>query len=729
MITALTTAQQYEWRTTAPKFGTATSTVLAFDSWRSRVVMNRGSETWEWDGAVWHLRVAANPMGLRSKPGFAFDPGRGVTVLFAGMGFGATAADTWEYDGATWTQVSTPTTPPWRWFGAMTYDSVRQRIYLVGGDTGGGTGVSDMWEYDGVDWTRLFPATMPTARLRHAITFDEARGVIVLFGGLDTALVKIDETWEWNGANWTQRMPAVRPPARMNHSIAYDAGRARTVVFGGIDPPISFRDTWEWDGNAWMQVGAGQPGPRSDSTHAMAYDRGRGELVAQPDVGLVGGGDTWTLDGGSWQLAAPSELPFPSENHGLAYDPIRRETLLFGQNSVPTLLPTETWVFRGGDWQRLDPATTPAGRVDPALAFDFVSGAVLMFGGAIPGTVDETWLWNGVDWLQQSPATSPPPRSAAALASDFVRGRVILFGGQNGQATFDDTWEWDGASWLQRTPATVPPGRPNAGLCFDPARNVTVMFGGGNVLSGPTLGDHWEWNGADWTLRTPATAPPPRSGHGLVYDPDTQTVVAVGGSFVLIPAFPIALLDVWEWNGTNWTPRSTTGPGPPAGRYMRSAVDLATRRTLTFGLGGFGLGGGTWLLGLTTTAAVTPYGAGCSGTFGAPELRARGEPFLGNLQFRVQASSLAPSALALLAFGAQPANAPLPGGCTALTAPIRVVSTTADGRGSAVFPLPLPNSPVLQGLDLFLQAAALDAGGAFANLAALSPGLQVRIDR
>ncbi|MCA8975603.1 MAG: hypothetical protein KDC98_12855 [Planctomycetes bacterium] len=722
-------AQQYEWRTpAATTFGIAVDSSLTFDSWRSRTVMIRGTQTWVWDGAAWNLRIAANPMGQRSNPGLAFDHGRGKAVLFAGTGLGGNVADTWEYDGDTWSRIATMTTPPWRWFGAMTYDSVRRRIYLVGGDAGGGAGLSDMWEYDGVDWTQLFPATMPTSRLRHAIAFDEARGAIVLFGGIDAAGQKIDETWEWNGVNWTKRTVTPRPPARMNHAMIYDAARARTVMFGGIDLPTSFDDTWEWDGATWTRVGAAQPAPPIATTHSMAYDRTRGQTVMQPHVLVTGGGDTWIRDGSGWQIAATAESPGVVDNHALAFDPVRGETVMFGQTNLGGTAPVETWLHRGGWWHRGTPTTTPAGRSDPALAFDWTTASMLMFGGATPSIVNETWLWNGNDWQRQFPANSPPPRDAAALASDSVRGRVVLFGGRFGATMLADTWEWNGSNWLRRTPATVPPGRPNAGMAFDPVRNVTVMFGGGDILFGPTFGDHWEWNGIDWTQRTPATLPAARAGHGLVFDADTQTIVALGGSYIIIQAFPIPHSDAWDWDGSRWTQRTVSGPVPLAHNLMRAAHDPTTRRTLTYGYGSFGLGGGTWLLGLRSTAAVTTYGSGCSGSAGVPSLRARGLPILGNLAFRVESSSLVAGSLALLAFGAQSANAPLPGGCDALVVPIRIVTTVADSHGLAAFPLPIPNAPILRGLDLFLQSASIDPLGAFASLAALSPGLRVRID-
>src|SRR5262245_14379630 len=72
------------------------------------------------------------------------------------------------------------------------------------------------------------------------------------------------------------------------------------------------------------------------------------------------------------------------------------------------------------------------------------------------------------------------PRSAGALCWDAARQRVVMFGGF-GVATpprYDETWEWDGALWTLRNPATKPPGRRDHQIVYDSARQRIVMWGG-----------------------------------------------------------------------------------------------------------------------------------------------------------------------------------------------------------------------------------------------------------
>src|SRR5262245_24313140 len=53
-----------------------------------------------------------------------------------------------------------------------------------------------------------------------------------------------------------------------------------------------------------------------------------------------------------------------------------------------------------------------------------------------------------------------------AMVYDAARQRVVLFSGSLYESS-GETWEWDGASWLRREPATKPPGRTLHALAYD----------------------------------------------------------------------------------------------------------------------------------------------------------------------------------------------------------------------------------------------------------------------
>jgi hypothetical protein len=69
----------------------------------------------------------------------AYDPARGVSVLFGGMlANGLNSGETWEWNGTVWTQRAIAG-PRARYFPAMAYDAVRGGMLLFGGYTSGAT--------------------------------------------------------------------------------------------------------------------------------------------------------------------------------------------------------------------------------------------------------------------------------------------------------------------------------------------------------------------------------------------------------------------------------------------------------------------------------------------------------------------------------------------------------------------------------------------------------------
>lgn len=220
------------------------------------VLFGRGgseTDTWEWDGVTW-TQVADTGPSARGRHGMAYDSVRGVTVLFGGIP--RELGDTWEWDGVAWTKVSDtgPPTgrpeqpgvvydpgPVGRSRLAMAYDPLRGVTVLFGGRLAGGEALGDTWEWDGVAWTQVADDDA-LARSRHAMVYDSDRGVMVVFGGMRGSQLK--DTLEWEGIEWKQ-VATSGPARRMYHSMAYDGARETVVLFGGWDgAPLA--DTWEY---------------------------------------------------------------------------------------------------------------------------------------------------------------------------------------------------------------------------------------------------------------------------------------------------------------------------------------------------------------------------------------------------------------------------------------------------------------------------------------------------
>ena len=79
-----------------------------------------------------------------------------------------------------------------------------------------------------------------------------------------------------------------------------------------------------------------------------------------------------------------------------------------------------------------------------------------------------------------TPAAVPGPLRGALLATDPARGDVLAY------LPGRTVWEWTGARWLRRLPATVPPARDNAVLVADPATRRVLLIGGAAPVPAPS---------------------------------------------------------------------------------------------------------------------------------------------------------------------------------------------------------------------------------------------------
>src|SRR5205823_13988180 len=103
-----------------------------------------------------------------------------------------------------------------------------------------------------------------------AMTYDSLRNRIILFGGQISGSYS-NELWEWDGANWFLGA-ASGPSPRYLTAIAYDPVRHESIVFSGNGAPSN--DTWAWDGTNWTLKS--NTGPAYRQGHALAFHDGRG---------------------------------------------------------------------------------------------------------------------------------------------------------------------------------------------------------------------------------------------------------------------------------------------------------------------------------------------------------------------------------------------------------------------------------------------------------------------
>lgn len=287
--------------------------------------------------------------------------------------------------------------------------------------------------------------------------------------------------------------------------------------------------------------------------------------------------------------------PSIRSSHAMTFDTTRGTLLLFGGYGPKpdgSEYLSDLWEFNGSSWT-LRTTSGPSARQNAAMAFDSLRGRAVLFGGLAyttgPVTFGQTWEWNGSTWASVA-STGPSPRYLHAMAFDAARQNTVLFGGlADGVSRDTFTWTWNGSTWTTAA-TTGPSARFGHAMAYDPVRQRVVLFGGfgGNGDVKALLQDTWEWNGTSWALRS-STGPIPRQFHSMAFDPVRQRVVLLGGR----DERGSTLDDVWEWNGSGWSQSSETGP--TARESSALTFDAVSQRLLV--VGGFserGRLGDTW---------------------------------------------------------------------------------------------------------------------------------------
>jgi hypothetical protein len=280
-------------------------------------------------------------------------------------------------------------------------------------------------------------------------------------------------TYTWSEGRWISRA-STAPVAPW---IGYDEQQRQVTAIG--EPNDGWPGGWNWDGTQWTKSNVSQLEARM-TDGGMWYDAMRHGFM------LYLQGKTYALAGTAW---ADVETPSPPSrlNVTLAYDPVRKQALVFGNEIGAFQHPSGndlTWVWNGSTWALTQPLHQPPNRWSAAMAYDPQLGGIVLFGGdsvnltsasgGVGVQLSDTWLWNGVDWVQLDSGISLPARTAddplSTLGFDAGSSTMYLVIGTNGTAIL--TYAWTSGGWELQKQATGRQVLPDCGLGSRPLRMV-----------------------------------------------------------------------------------------------------------------------------------------------------------------------------------------------------------------------------------------------------------------
>ena len=386
----------------------------------------------------------------------AFDPARGITVLFLGIPRteGGEQGQTWVWDGQEWTRINTQRRPTSVIAHRMAYHGGLRQVVLFGGSTAESRPLDELWGFDGQDWhpIEIEGETRPPPRGDPALAYDGGRNRLVVYGGcpdpsnvvdeprIDCEVTPLEDTWELVDNRWVQRIAQSAPGPRAANALAYDPIRRRSYLTG-FQERGETTVVWSWNGEAWRREPDLPTGRSSDPSLTWDGDNNRLLFWEGPLLGETEGlpNELFSFDGSRWskiEVPAGARRPNIRLEAKLVFDPLRHETLLVGGSLFGD---QRLWRFAGGEWRVSQSATEqiPTRQSFPTLsdmtaAYDERRQRWVAFGGWIPGEYvsDELWEFDGETWYRvPRQGTWPPPRFAAQSAYDGVTGSLVVTGG------------------------------------------------------------------------------------------------------------------------------------------------------------------------------------------------------------------------------------------------------------------------------------------------------------
>ena len=319
--------------------------------------------------------------------------------------------DTWVYQNENWSQIESAANPPVRQFGGH---GLRPRAATRSCSTAATSSkpdddtfeaLFDTWEFDGLQWTSgSVRATNPKVA-KPILGYDAARNETIMVGLNETGTATVMYRYDARQSRWTAVTPVKMPTCVNDGHMVY----RRSIAAACCSSAASALRTRRSSKKRGSGTTPATPGPRSPSVASAA-----------------------------------------ASAQAVAFDPLRREVVMFGGTAAfGNVLFSQTVVLQpddalaGGRHQPPSPAAFPD-RVRHSTPPATPSGCSAV--STRPAQFYHTDLWgyrNG-QWFPASPG--PDRRLRKPLtAFDSDRNRLVVI------CTGTETFEWDGSAWKSFT--------------------------------------------------------------------------------------------------------------------------------------------------------------------------------------------------------------------------------------------------------------------------------------
>lgn len=537
---------------------------IAFNTNRNNIVFVAGKpfQTWQWQQDRWQrLFTEQTPPDLDWFEIHYFPPLESIILLGSEHQYDEAQLRMWRYDGLTWIPLELLTGPAPGCKGV--YDPIHKRLlytgYLIS---------YDVWSFDGLHWTMLMKTTTSDHyHLKYALGFDVSRDRLVLAGKYhEYSNVYGWSTWEYDGQGWALVNNGKGPPGvavyyprtgallmivnldsghgtivykynqgdwtEIDRNYSIVAGTSATVdekknVIYSINPPDTFSFTPE---DSWQQINR-QDGPQFFYRGAAGYHQKLDSVVmVTQKYEYVTTFETWLWNGSEFrEIVAPFDA-FYLGNDSLCYHPIRQSMFLiakryaYGDSNI-------VWEFDGYQWKSFTSIGLDSSLFYySALVFNEINNCLTLYAcdNYQSGTyqlMDDTWTLIAKNQID-------PPRRGMNMVYDQHTEHIVLFGGITNsyysQYCLNDTWEFDGTKWTQVETEIAPPFRQGGMMVYNPDIDRVVLVGGScdNVI----FNDVWEYDGSTWEQRKINDCPLTRQNAAHSYDPTRKRFVICGGN-------------------------------------------------------------------------------------------------------------------------------------------------------------------------------------------------------